>query len=136
VLVGRLRGQPHIADRVLPKMNGDNALAALRDVVGRDTLLCTDGNAAYLRIHKELGVPVKSVATSWHGPVLDDIFHVQSVNSYHERFKTWVQRDFRGVSTKYLPNYLAWRRVLEWFKEGVRPEHFITSALGRQLINA
>ncbi len=136
VLVGRLRGQPHIVDRVLPRMNGENALNALRGVVGRDTLLCTDGNAAFLRIQRELGVPVKSVATSWHGPVLDNIYHVQSVNSYHERLKSWVQRGFRGVSTKYLPNYLAWRRVLEWFKDDVRPEHFITSAMGRQVINA
>jgi len=136
VLVGRLRGQPHIADKVLAKMNGAELLGALKGVVGQDTLLCTDGNSAYLRIQRELGVPVKSVATSWNGPVLDKIYHVQTVNSYHERLKTWIQRDLRGVATKYLPNYLAWMRVLEWFKAGVKPEHFIASALGHQLINA
>jgi transposase-like protein len=136
VLIGRLRGQPHITDRVLTRMDGEQALAALKGVLGKDTLLCTDGSSAFLKIQKELGVPVKSVATRWHGPVLDNVYHVQSVNSYHERLKSWVQRDLRGVATKYLPNYLAWMRVSEWFKNSLQPEHFITSALGRQVINA
>jgi transposase-like protein len=136
VMVGRLRGQPHVADCVLEKMNGDETLRALKEVISSDTLLCTDGNPAFLKIQRELGIPVKSVATRWHGPVLDKIYHVQSVNSYHERLKTWLQRKFRGVATKYLSNYLAWRRVLEWFKDGIRPEHLIKSALGKQIINA
>lgn len=136
VLVGRLRGQPHVADKVLTRMNGAQALEALKNVVCRDTLLCTDGSSAFLRIQRELGVPVKSVATSWHGPVLDNVYHVQSVNSYHERLKSWIQRDLRGVSTKYLPNYLAWMRLRQWFKDSLQSEHFVTSALGRQVINA
>lgn len=136
VMVGRLRGQRHVADHVMERMNGDGVLTALKEVVSPDSLLCTDGNPAFLRIQKALGVPVKSVATKWNGPVLDNIYHVQSVNSYHERLKTWLQRKFRGVATKYLPNYLAWRRVLEWFREDIQPNHFIASALGRQVINA
>lgn len=136
VLVGRLRGQPHVTDRVLGRMTGKEVLDALRGALSKDTVLCTDGNSAFLRVQRELGIPVKSVATRWHGPVLDDVYHVQSVNSYHERLKTWIQRGFRGVSTKYLANYLAWRRMLEWFKDGIKPEHFIASALGRQVINA
>jgi hypothetical protein len=51
------------------------------------------------------------------------------------RFKAWVNRQFRGVSTKHLPNYLAWMRLWEWFKEGVKPEHVVVSGLGKQLIN-
>ncbi|MDD5326175.1 MAG: IS1595 family transposase, partial [Polaromonas sp.] len=34
-----------------------------------------------------------------------------------------------------LPNYLAWMRMRQWFKDGLRPEHFIISGVGRQLIN-
>jgi len=26
-------------------------------------------------------------------------------------------------------------RLWEWFKEGVKPEHFVVSGLGKQLIN-
>jgi len=46
-----------------------------------------------------------------------------------------VNRQLRGVSTKHLPNYLAWMRLWEWFKEGIKPEHFVVSGLGKQLIN-
>ncbi|MDO8415574.1 MAG: IS1595 family transposase, partial [Agitococcus sp.] len=40
-----------------------------------------------------------------------------------------------GVATKYLPHYLAWMRVQEWFKNELRPEHFVISGLGKQIIN-
>jgi hypothetical protein len=49
--------------------------------------------------------------------------------------KEWLNGRFRGVATKYLPNYVAWQRLLSWFKQGVTPNEFIASALGRQLIN-
>jgi hypothetical protein len=41
----------------------------------------------------------------------------------------------RGVATKYLDNYLGWMRMGEWFKDGAKPELFIVSGLGRQIIN-
>jgi hypothetical protein len=34
------------------------------------------------------------------------------VNAYHGRFHQWLSR-FNGVATRYLPNYLAWRQVLD-----------------------
>lgn len=69
------------------------------------------------------------------GRVSEGVYHVQTVNNYHERLKTWTNRQLRGVATKYLDNYLAWMRMREWFKEGVKPEHFIVSGLGQQIIN-
>lgn len=68
-------------------------------------------------------------------PVSEGVYHVQTVNDYHKRFKTWVNRHLRGVSTKHLPSYIAWMRNWEWFKDGVKPEHFVVSGLGKQLIN-
>jgi len=48
-----------------------------------------------------------------HGEhVHEKVLHVQTVNSYISRFKKWLDR-FNGVATKYLPNYLGWRRMLE-----------------------
>jgi hypothetical protein len=38
--------------------------------------------------------------------------HVRNAQSYGRRFKTWLRR-FRGVSTRYLGNYLAWHRALD-----------------------
>jgi len=38
--------------------------------------------------------------------------HVQNVNGYHSRFHVWL-RHFRGVATRYLPNYLGWRWAID-----------------------
>jgi hypothetical protein len=44
----------------------------------------------------------------------------QLVNAYHGRLKGWMAR-FHGVATKYLPNYLGWRRFLERFGSSLAP---------------
>lgn len=135
VLIGRVRGTHQVLDRVLTAMIAAQAEDALRTVVGPDTLLCTDGSGALRTAAAKLGVTSKSVAVSYDGRVREGVYHVQTVNNYHERFKTWVNRQLRGVSTKHLPNYLAWMRLWEWFKEDIKPEHFVVSGLGKQLIN-
>ena len=38
--------------------------------------------------------------------------HIQNVNAYHQRFRQWLSR-FRGVASRYLPNYLGWRWALD-----------------------
>lgn len=42
--------------------------------------------------------------------------HIQHANSFHSRLKGWV-KDFNGVSTKYLNNYLTWFRWCELTKK-------------------
>lgn len=116
VLVGRLRGQPHVVDQVLTSMSVLQATEALRGACGPDTLLCTDGSGAMRGAAKALGVTSKSIAVSYGGRVVEGVYHVQTVNSYHERLQTWLTRGLRGVATKYLPNYLAWMRVSEWYR--------------------
>jgi hypothetical protein len=111
VLVGRLRGQPHVVDQVLTSMSVRQATEALRGAVGPDTLLCTDGSGAMRGAAKALGVTSKSIAVSYGGRVVEGVYHVQTVNSYHERLQSWLSRGLRGVATKYLPNYLAWMRL-------------------------
>ena len=55
-------------------------------------------------------------------------YHIQNVNAYHHRFKSWLDR-FHGVATKYLPNYLAGCRVMDQ-KQNLTPEKLLHSALG------
>jgi hypothetical protein len=38
--------------------------------------------------------------------------HIQNVNAWHSRFKSWLVR-FRGVASRYLINYSGWQRVLD-----------------------
>jgi hypothetical protein len=118
-------------------MTADQAVDALKSVVGPNTLLCTDGSGAFRKAAATLGVvTAKSIAVSHDGRALEGVYHVQTVNNYRERLKGWLNGSLRGVATKYMPNYLAWMRTLEWFKDqGARPEYFVPSGLGQQLIN-
>jgi hypothetical protein len=46
-----------------------------------------------------------------HRPVnlAASVYHIQNVNACDSRLKQWMGR-FHGVATKYLENYLDWRR--------------------------
>lgn len=46
---------------------------------------------------------------------LKGLYHIQNVNNYHSRLKGWIDR-FKGVSTKYLDNYLSWFLFLDIIK--------------------
>ena len=41
--------------------------------------------------------------------VIARVYHVQNVNAYGSRLKTWVSL-FNGIAMRYLANYLSWRR--------------------------
>lgn len=52
------------------------------------------------------------------------------------RTRTTSWPEAAAEAKEYMPNYLAWMRTWEWFKDqGVKPEHFVLSGLGQQLIN-
>ena len=104
-----------LSDHLLPLLN-------------EDSLLVSDRNKAYKAFSKASGIPYKAVNVSQKRRV-DGAFHVQNVNAYHSRLKSWIRR-FNGVATKYLDNYLGWRRTLDTRKD-IDPETLLLSALGQ-----
>jgi hypothetical protein len=54
--------------------------------------------------------------------------HVQNVNAYHSRLRNWLHR-FHGVATRYLPNYLGWRCILDTCRIDT-PESMLKAAIG------
>jgi hypothetical protein len=101
---------------------------ALRPLLGADAVLSTDGKTSYWTVAKELGVESGSFVSAFHGKGGYGVWHVQSLNRYGTSLKTWMAR-FRGVATKYLPNYLGWRRLLDRFKDNLTPQQFLLHAL-------
>lgn len=117
-------------------MNGDAVADVLRDVVAPgETVVCTDGHSAFLRLLDALGVATKGFVASHHGHALDRVYHAQTANPYHGMLKGWIQVVLRRMATKYLPHYLAWMRLMNWAGRGVSPREIVASALGRQVIN-
>lgn len=138
VLVMKTRSGPYVADRVLPNMTQKLAAPVAAQIAGKGATLFVDGSGAFRTLEKDHGIKTVPVAVAYQGPVAMTPYgaaHVQSVNNYHERLKTWINGDLRGVSTKHLPNYLAWMRMKEWFKDDAKAEDFIVTALGKQIIN-
>jgi transposase-like protein len=76
----------------------------------RSITLCTDKDTAYASFATKNGfkhIRLKNGLASQ-----DTIYHNQYVNGYHSRLKHFLRR-FKGVSTKYLNNYLVWNNVIQ-----------------------
>ena len=75
-------------------------------------LLCTDTATNYKKFAKIKGLQHETVNERQKQRVKKGIYHIQHVNNFHNRLKTWMER-FQGVATEYLDNYLFWFRWLE-----------------------
>ena len=102
--------------------------SSLKPVLDADVLLVSDGNTAYKTFCQAENLSHEVINLS-KGERVKGAFHLQNVNAYHSRFKGWLQR-FHGVATKYLPNYLGWRRSLEQHPKIV-PESLLGISLGQ-----
>ena len=81
----------------------------------RQVLLVSDAHAAYRSFARKHDIAHEAVNLRAGVRVrrgLAAAIHVQHVNAYHQRFRQWLSR-FRGVASRYLPNYLGWRRALD-----------------------
>ncbi|SDA85448.1 ISXO2-like transposase domain-containing protein [Janthinobacterium sp. 551a] len=90
-------------------------------------MLVTDGHAAYRAFAKEAGISHQAVNLR-AGIRVQGAAHVQNVNAYHSRLRAWL-RPFHGVATRYLPNYLGWRWILD-ARRICSPETLLKATLG------
>lgn len=131
VMVVRDR-EGHTADFKLAKLDAVHVREALMPLIDPDSVLCTDGAAVYASFARSQGITHQVVHSRSGQRVRQGAFHIQNVNAYHSRLKSWMAR-FHGVATRYLPNYLGWRRMLERYQESIRPDHCLQEAVGRTL---
>lgn len=111
VLVSRDRAGA-TADCVLNADDARHVIAALKPIIGKDAILCTDGSRVLAAAARGLGVAHRPVNLSAGIRIVGGVYHVQNVNSYDSRLKGWMQR-FHGVATRYLDSYLGWFRTLD-----------------------
>jgi transposase-like protein len=120
---------PVLIMRDRQQVTRDAVLADLRAVtIGRellpalapDVLLCTDASSAYALIARQAGIQHEPINRAAGEYVRNRVFHIQNVNAYDSRLKGWMYR-FHGVATKYLANYLGWRRLIERLADDITP---------------
>jgi transposase-like protein len=120
----------HTADFRLTKLDAAHVSAVLLPLVDKESVLCSDGAAVYASFARKSGITHKVVYAKPGLRVRETAFHIQNVNAYHGRLKGWIAR-FHGVATKYLVNYLGWRRMLERYQTRIQPELCVQEAIGR-----
>ena len=84
----------------------DNVQNVLEPRIDKDIILVTDGNNIYPPCAKSLGIKHEALNLS-AGERKRGAFNIQKVNNRHSLFKDFLRR-YRGVSSKYLGNYLRW----------------------------
>ena len=116
-----------IAHKVLKDDSKDEIEAAIKPLINPGSVLCTDGNLSYISIANDLAVDHKRLIGLDNIRVINDVYHIQTVNNYTMRWKSWMVR-FHGVGTAYLENYLSWFRFMEQHKPHAEDD-FIRAAL-------
>jgi hypothetical protein len=98
----------------------------LLPVLCRDVLLVSDAAKAYAAFAGAAGI-THEVLNVRAGMRARGAIHLNNVNGWHSRFKTWLRR-FNGVASRYLANYTGWQRLLDaaelalpadWLRVGV-----------------
>ena len=103
-----------VTHSVLERNTREELSNALIPLLSPDSVLCTDGNLSYQSIVKNLDIQIehKRIVALDNTHVLEGVYHIQTLNNYMMRWKTWLKR-FNGVGTEYLDHYLAWFRFME-----------------------
>lgn len=80
------------------------------------TILCSDAHVSYKGFAIDNKIEHHALKAIIKQRVKNKIYHIQHVNSTHNRVKKWIDNTFWGVSTKYLQQYLHWYRIKEKIK--------------------
>jgi len=94
---------------------------AIGNRIEKDSILCADGHVSYKGFAKDNQLSLVVLRADLKQYVKNGIYHIQNVNSLHNRMKKWIDSTFWGVSTKYLQNYLNWYRVQQAFNNSICP---------------
>jgi transposase-like protein len=117
------------ADFVLEKADKKHIGAVLGPILAADAILCTDGGKALGAVAREMGIMHRPVNLAAGIRVVAGVYHIQNVNAYDSRLKEWMRR-FHGVATRYLANYLGWRRLIERSHNAPSARCVLLAALG------
>lgn len=92
---------------------------AIGNRISKGSILCTDGHVSYKGFAKDENLTQVVLRADLKQYVKQGIYHIQNVNSLHNKVKKWIDSTFWGVSTKYLQNYMNWFRIKEAFRKSI-----------------
>ena len=90
--------------------------------ITKDSILVTDSFRAYLKLANGMGLSHIRIHRKSHKV---GAFNIQTINSYHSRLRAMLIYNFKGVSTKYLNNYLVYHNFVNFAKETRKDKEMI-----------
>lgn len=94
------------AERVASR-RGDDLLKALNHQLTPNVVLCSDGDPVYRQFANQHRLPHHVLHNKPGQRVIQNVFHIQTVNSLHQRFQAFIGL-FRGPASRYLDGYINW----------------------------
>ena len=110
------QGRMNLSVPTMGRIGKDDIACCIAYPPADKAILCTDGHVSFkgFAIDNKLKHVILRADLKQH--VKHGVYHIQNVNSIHNRMKKWIDNTFWGVSTKYLQNYLGWFRLNELLK--------------------
>jgi transposase-like protein len=127
VLIARDRNAA-TTDEILNDRSTSSIAAVLEPIVAKSAILVSDGAQTYRAFAHQAGLPHVALNLS-AGERTCGIYHIQNVNNYGSRLKTWMRR-FNGVATKYLDSYLGWHRLNDREGDTLNASRMLAAAWG------
>jgi len=107
-------------DAVLSDQSKKSIKIVYGGMTSKENILCVDGGDALWGFVCEGHISCKAIPVSKYVHKRNLILHIQNVNGSHIRLKNLMSR-FNGVTAKYLPNCIGWRRMFEKPKPALTP---------------
>ena len=97
------------------RLSGQDISRKLKGQFGENAVLISDKHPSIKKFSKDEHINHKDFKASNH--VENKIYHVQGINYLAGAIDDKVNKQLRGVSTKYLQNYATWLSVKERYKK-------------------
>ncbi|WP_279144567.1 IS1595 family transposase [Helicobacter pullorum] len=101
-------------------------LKALNSVINgkivKESIFVTDSLRSYIKISNDMSLNHIRIPRNKYS---NGSFNIQVVNNYHSRLKSMLVYNFKGVSTKYLNNYLVYHNFVNFAKENKKDKEQI-----------
>ena len=117
-----------VTDQMLADRSAQSIAAVLAPVVAKQAILVSDGAPAYRAFANQAAIVHVALNLS-AGERMWGVYHIQNVNNYCSRLKTWMRR-FNGVATKYLDSYLGWHRAKDREGDSFSANSMLSAAWG------
>lgn len=114
-------GQKDLTVATLGRLKKVDIATSIGERISDKTILCTDSHVSYKGFAKDNSIEHFSLRANIKEYVKENVYHIQHINSMHNRLKKWINDKFWGVSSKYLQQYLNWFRLKEILKQQKLP---------------